>query len=43
MAPPETTAYTTARPENPNADEAEENELKNNLMKMIKGKRTSNI
>ena len=34
-APPETSGSTTARPEHPNADEAEENNLKNNFMKMI--------
>ncbi|KAL6040074.1 hypothetical protein STEG23_003010, partial [Scotinomys teguina] len=33
-APPETSASTTARTEHLNADEAEENDLKNNFMKM---------
>ena len=33
--PPETSGSTTARPEHPNTDEAEENNLKNNFMKMV--------
>lgn len=36
MAPGEPSGSTTARPEYPNAEEAEENNLKNNFMKMIK-------
>ncbi|ERE91574.1 Transposase, L1 containing protein [Cricetulus griseus] len=36
MIPLETRKHTPARPEHHNADEAEENDLKNNFMKMIK-------
>lgn len=35
MAPTESSSSTTERPEHPNSDEAEENNLKNNFMKMI--------
>ena len=35
MTPPETRDHTSARPEHHNADEAEENDRKNILMKMI--------
>lgn len=35
MPPPEPRGPTTARPEPPNAEEAEENNLKNNFMKTI--------
>ncbi|MGE9574270.1 hypothetical protein ACQP3C_24730, partial [Escherichia coli] len=35
MTPPETRNHTPARPEHPNSDEAEENDLKNIFMKMI--------
>ncbi|ERE67993.1 Transposase, L1 containing protein [Cricetulus griseus] len=35
MTPPETKNHTSARPEHHNADEAEENDLKNIFMKMI--------
>ena len=34
-APPEVSGSTTARSQHPNADGAEENDRKNNLMKMI--------
>lgn len=34
-APPEHSGYPTARPEQSNRDEAEENDLKNNFVKMI--------
>ena len=34
-APPETSDSTVARPKHPNTDEAEENDIKNNFMKMI--------
>ncbi|ERE71958.1 GTPase IMAP family member 3-like protein [Cricetulus griseus] len=36
MTPPETRNHTPARPEHHNADEAEENDLKNIFMKLIK-------
>ena len=36
MAPGEPSGSTTARPEYVNAEEAEENNLKNNFTKMIK-------
>ena len=35
MAPPETSGSTSARPEYPKVDEAEENNLQNNFTKMI--------
>ena len=35
MTPPESRDSTPKRPEHPNTDEAEENDLKNNFMKMI--------
>ena len=35
MAPPEPSGPTTGRPEHPNPEEAEENNLKYNFMKMI--------
>ena len=35
MAPPEPSYLTTVRPEHSNTAEAQENDLKNNFMKMI--------